>query len=384
MSDDNPFVRLGLQKELVQSLHRRGKLGEFLRTHYRSLQHYIHPDKGGDNALAAKVNSAYGATQRQPENIESWVRSMSDGNSVNPEYLTLIEGLTAKVEELQGVEREYRTLQEKYAELLAARTGDGTKAEVRTASPRARREEASEDIPPVKKPTAGRIYTDTAEGVKTKEKVSTIKPIVLTDLISYGMDGKPRAKYTAYLDGEAVRKADGSYLAESQKGFEKYFASTKDGRGLPSLMEWYAIFERLHDTKNPALSGIIADLKESWLCTGTKIDYKNNVLTQPGYRFIECTIPEGSHWLDEVVKNRDWRNALQALFGPKEVEKVPDVLQAISGKRPYIWTPDTAGRKSHHERALWLLILAGGFGLCCNGFPVGGGGRARGVRLESA
>ncbi len=398
MDDSNPFTRLGLQKELVESLHRQGRLNDFLRTYYRSIQTHVHPDRGGDSALSATINAAYNAIQQKQSNIESWIRSMSNGD--NPEHLAIIEGLAAKVEEYQGMENDYRILQQQYAELLISRNSGGMKADVRKAAPRARREEESftddfeESIgrdfgftPEVKRPRARRVDADAAPTRKEAAKgrtASKIEPIVLTDLISYGMDGKPAAKYTAYLDGEAVCKADGSYLIETQRGFEKYFASKKDGRRLPDARELYAVIERLHDTKNPALGGIVSDMESSWLCTGTGIDYKKNIIVHPGFGSTECIFPAGSHWLDEVVDDNNWKKVLQAVFGPKDVERVPEILQAVSRKRPYIWTPDASGRKSLPERAVWLNISTDRFDLCCDFNPIIGDGRVRGVRVESA
>ncbi|MBI4147524.1 hypothetical protein HY494_02630 [Candidatus Woesearchaeota archaeon] len=393
--DDNPFVKLGLQKEIVESLHRQGRLNEFLRTYYRSIQIYVHPDRGGDNNLATMVNAAYDEVQRRPANVEGWIRSMGNDHG-NSEYLALIERLTAKVEELQGVEINYRSLQEKYAALLASRNGDGTKADVRTASPRAKKEHDFEEHigrdvwaadPEVKRSRAKRVDADggvRAETKKSARTTTTTEPIVIPDLISYGMDGKPAAKYTAYLDGKAVRKADGSYLINNQLSFEKYFASKKDGRRLPNASEWYAMIERLYDTKNPALEGIVCDLRESWLCTGTKINYTGNIIIHPGSDHINCAIPNGNHWLDEVIDDGEWKKVLRALFGPKDVERVPEVLEVVNGKRPYIWVPDATGRKSAPERAVWFDIATVRFGLDCLDDPVSGFGRARGVRREGA
>lgn len=402
MDDANPFTKLGLQKDVVESLHRQGRLDEFLRTYYRSIQPYIHPDRGGDSALAAKINAAYDSLRRNPECLEAWVRSMSNGNDSNPEYLALIEGLSAKVEELQGMETEYRKLQEQYARLLVSRTGDGTKAKVRTASPRAERDgdefysasddgsDFTEEAPAVRRPRARRVDTAdvdpaprAATGTKTKRAAPKAEPIVLENLISYNLDGKPAATYTAYLDGEAVRGADGEYLIKSQREFEKYFASGKDGR-LPTAMEWYAMIERLHDTKNPALEGIVRDMKESWLCTGTGIDYAANTIVHPGHGTIACPIPAGDHWLDEIIGDKKWKKVFQALFGPKDVERLPEVFQAVSGKRTYIWTPSAESRKSYPERAVWVIIDSDRFDLICNLIPIIILGRSRRVRVESA
>ncbi len=391
MSDDNPFARLGLQKEIVESLHRQGRLNEFLRTYYRSIQAYVHPDKGGDNALAVAINSAYDAIQRRPGNVDDWVRSMSNGSSSNPEHLAIIEGLAAKVEELQVMEGDYRNLQQQYAELLTSRTG-GVKAKVRKAAPRDEWkaddfEEESDrfaDIPAVKKPRARRVdAAGAAAKAAAKERiVSEAKPIIIPNLISYDLAGRPLV-YNLTLDGEAIRKADDSYFLSSQCGFEECFASEKEGR-LPSTRELYALIERLHNTESPSLAGIIRDLREAWLCTGTKIDYSKNIITHPDFEPISCTIPAGDHWLDEIITEKKWRKTFQALFGPKEVDRVPELLQAVSGKRPYIWTPSAESRKANPERAVWLSSYADRFGLDCYNLPISLNGRARRVRIEGA
>lgn len=136
---DNPLEILGLQKELVKSLHASGRLDDFLRNYYRSLQLQIHPDRGGNGTLAAKINAAYDAVQRQPANLASWIKQMGNGSEVNEEYLTVIAGLTAKVEELQKVQVDYQKLREQYAEVLASRAGSGKRAEVRKAAPKVSR-----------------------------------------------------------------------------------------------------------------------------------------------------------------------------------------------------------------------------------------------------
>lgn len=395
MNYDNPFEKLGLQKEIVESLHRQGRLNEFLHTYYRSIQAYVHPDKGGDTALAAGVNAAYDTIRRHPGSVDNWVRSMSNGGGINPEHLAIIEGLTAKVEELQAMEGDYRNLQQQYAELLTSRTGD-VKAKVRKAAPRAEWRERDdfsgdsfeddrdrvEDTPAVKKPRARRVDTAgaTARAAAKERTGSEVKLINFLNLTSYDLAGRPLV-YTLTLDGEAVHNADGSYRIDSQNGFEKSFAAEKKGR-LPSSRELYAVMERLYDTKNPALSGIVRDLQESWLGTGTKIDYSKNIITHPDFEPIRCTIPAGDHWLDEVVDDKNWKKVLQALLGPKEVERVPQVLSAVSGKRPYLWTPSAENRKATPERAVWLYCSTVRFGLSCSGDPISGLGRARRVRKK--
>ena len=411
MNENNPFAKLGLQKEVVESLHKQGRLDEFLRTYYRSIQLHIHPDRGGDSALAAAVNAAYNTIQRQPAHIEAWIKSMSNGNSINPEYLELIEGLAAKVEELQGVEKDYRKLQEQYAELLTSRTGDGTKADVRRASPKAKLEDVSaddfeesirrdsfSDAPEVKRPKARRVDTEADVAARTRkagreeeeETHSTAEPIALENIMLYDLKGKAVLTHKRLeLDGEAVRGGDGKYLIKTQKEWYDYYEVNyiKDGKDLPSLPVMYAIIERMYDEKHPALASVVQDMRENWLCAGTVINYQKDFATHKWIdtqHNVTCKIPLGDHWLDEAIKKKDWKQAMQALFLPKNVERVPEVLNAVSGKRPYIWTPNADGRKSNPERAVWLYFYADRFGLYCGYSPISYAGRSRGVRVVSA
>ena len=397
---DNPFARLGLQKDLVESLHRQGRLDDFLRTYYRNIQVHVHPDRGGDGALAATINAAYNEIQRKPASVQSWIQNMSNGHGINPEYLELIEGLTAKVEELQGVEKDYRKLQEDYAILLASQNGDGTKADVRRASPKAKRKEdvfaddsdediSVDDAPEVKRPRAKRVDADADAAARTRkarpEKAahSTVEPIMLENIILYGRDGIPARVYKHLeLDREAVRRGDGRYLTKSQEEWETYFAGS--GKKLPTAAEWYAIMDQMHTTKHPALKGIILDLTENWLCTSTRINYAKNIIRHPDFGDITTGIPSGDHWLDEVVKKKVWKDGLEMMLLAKDAHEAVKTLHAISGKRPYIWTPDAAGRKSNPERAVWLNIGTDWFILNCYIDPIGNDGRARGVRVVGA
>ncbi|MBI4147433.1 hypothetical protein HY494_02155, partial [Candidatus Woesearchaeota archaeon] len=71
-------------------------------------------------------------------------------------------------------------------------------------------------------------------------------------------------------------------------------------------------------------------------------------------------------------------------FLQHDVEETTNMLQKVSGKRPYIWTPDAAKRKSNPERAVWFDIHADRFDLYCDNDPIVDLGRARGVRRGSA
>ncbi len=124
---NNPFDELGLKKDVIQTLRERGKLDNYLKGYMRFSQLHLHPDRGGDGELSSRINSAYDEICRHPENVETWLSSMQNGS--NPEHLTLIDALAAEVERLRGVEKEYATLQKKYA---ASLTGEGATARVRT------------------------------------------------------------------------------------------------------------------------------------------------------------------------------------------------------------------------------------------------------------
>ncbi len=167
------------------------------------------------------------------------------------------------------------------------------------------------------------------------------------------------------LDGEAVCHSDGTYT-DSQQGWETYFFSI--GKRLPTVKEYVSALKQLDEQNDSALQGIIQDLRESMLCTRTKIDYETS------------NIPVGNGYLDVLIKDSAWRNALQDEVLQYDAPEAIDVLQKVSGKRSYIWTPDTNGRKSHPERAVWLSINTDRFDLDCYDDPIGDAGRSRGVR----
>ncbi len=173
-----------------------------------------------------------------------------------------------------------------------------------------------------------------------------------------------------FLDGEAVRDAKGKYLVKSQQGWEQYFAGS--GKRLPTLAEYVTIIKQLDERNDSvALGSIRQDLRESALCTGTKIDYRTS------------NLPVDAGYLDVLVKDSAWQTALQDLL-KQDVEETVDLLQRTSGKRPYIWTPGAYGRTAHPERAVWLNISSDRFNLDCYDNPISSGGRARGVRESTS
>jgi len=175
-----------------------------------------------------------------------------------------------------------------------------------------------------------------------------IEPIVLDNLV---------------LDGEAVCHSDGTYT-DSQQGWETYFFSI--GKRLPTVKEYVSALKQLDERNDSALQGIIQDLRESMLCTRTKIDYETS------------NIPVGNGYLDQLVKDSAWKNALEDEVLQYDIHEAVKVLQKAGGKIQYIWTPSTEGRKSHPERAIWLNLSSDLFGLYCDYLYYAG--RSRGVR----
>jgi len=172
------------------------------------------------------------------------------------------------------------------------------------------------------------------------------------------------------LDGEAVRGTYGNYLTNSQQGWEQYFAGS--GKCLPMVREYIITLQQLHERRDLALPGLLQDLQESALCTGTKIDYSNS------------NLPVGDGYLDELLKDSAWKNALQDEVFHYDASEAVDVLQEVSGKRLYIWTPSAEERKSHPERAVWLCINTDWFNLNCYNNPINDYGRSRGVHEVGA
>ena len=172
------------------------------------------------------------------------------------------------------------------------------------------------------------------------------------------------------LDGGAVRNPDGSYRTNSQQGWQWYFDIAE--KRLPTVREYVAVLKQLHDQQSPALQGILQDLRESRLCTEITINYDKS------------NIPLGMGYINNLIKDSAWRKALEDEIFQYDVKEANRVLQEISGKRPYIWTPSAEGRKSNPKRAVWLNIYADRFSLNCDDLPIGILGRARGVREISA
>lgn len=173
-----------------------------------------------------------------------------------------------------------------------------------------------------------------------------------------------------FLDGEAEKDVKGNYIRDTQQGWEQCYVGTE--KRFPTIGELVAGLRQSEQRKDSAaLQGILQDLKEDWLCAG-KIDYDKS------------NLPVGNGYLDKLVKDSAWRRALEDELFKDDAPETIEMLQRVSGKRPYIWTPNASGRKSHPERAVWLLIVADWFLLDCSDGPISLSGRARGVRGSEA
>src|SRR3989344_1567307 len=75
--------------------------------------------------------------------------------------------------------------------------------------------------------------------------VATIEPIALADGL--------------LLDSEAEREARGNYLVQTGQKWEEYYAGSE--RCAPTLAEYISAIRTLHDRKDPALEGIVDDLR---------------------------------------------------------------------------------------------------------------------------
>ncbi len=170
------------------------------------------------------------------------------------------------------------------------------------------------------------------------------------------------------LDGEAERGTDGKYLVLSQQKWEQHFAGME--RRVPAVWEYVAVLKQLDERNDPALAGILQDLNQNFLCAG-KIDYRNS------------NFPVGSGYIDQLVADTLWRRALENELFHYDARETAKLLHEVSGKRPYILTPDAEGRKSAPERAAWLDIGIGRFSLDCSSSTIYILGRSRWVREVS-
>src|SRR3989344_2646210 len=181
--------------------------------------------------------------------------------------------------------------------------------------------------------------------------INMIEPIVVGNLV---------------LDGEAVRDSNGNYLLQTQQDWEKHFASI--GKSIPTVGEYIITLKNIIERDEPvALEGLLQDLRQSALCAG-KLNYSKS------------NIPIGNGYLDILVKDPAWKNALQDEVLQYDAPEAVYILQRATGKRPYIWTPSAEGRRSHPERAVLLYIGTDRSYLYCYDNPISDLGCSRGVR----
>src|SRR3989338_7804559 len=206
-------------------------------------------------------------------------------------------------------------------------------------------------------------------------------PIALSDIILYDAAGKPMKIYQHLsLDGEAAKDQSGNYLSKTQDEWLAHW--DERGRSLPSLPLWYAILEQLHERQHPGLAGIVKDLKENWLATSTRLNYKGNEVRHEydgsgEYVLLPCSLPAGDHWLKDVAGRKEWKDSLQSLLLCTDVERAASVLQEAAGVPPYIWTASRGTRSARTERAAWLGASANRLYLnCIDGLIYGGRSRS--------
>lgn len=209
--------------------------------------------------------------------------------------------------------------------------------------------------------------------------------IVIPNITFYDAHGTPWRTYgRVFLDRNAVKDEAGNYQVHNHQEWINYW--NQRGRVLPSLPLWYAMLERLHDEQHPGLDGIVKDLKESWLATSTQVDYgQSTVKHDSGFPELQtisgCSIPEGNHWLKDILTQNQWRTAIQSLLLCKDVDKAVSVLREAVGVPPYIWTASQKTRKTHPQRAVWLGADTGRLYLLCY-YYLSYRGRSRSVALQ--
>ena len=117
----NPFDQLGLHKRTIEYLHNSGQLEHFLVDYHQRVQSYVLPNQ--DNAeLLGRLNESFERISSHPSQREYWVKSMG---LQHREYLEVIAGLTAEIEKLQKVEKEYQEMQAKAAQKIVKELNTG-------------------------------------------------------------------------------------------------------------------------------------------------------------------------------------------------------------------------------------------------------------------
>jgi hypothetical protein len=276
-----------------------------------------------------------------------------------------LEQLLPEFERLKEVEQKYEKLREDYAQLLSGGFS-GRDSEIKTAKPSGRkaRTESSGRTPPkvdfsepeIKTPPRSSGRASEPEKKSEEAKIS-VESIELSDLVLYDARGKPFKKYDRIvIDGSCPKKTDGSYITKTQDDWAVY-AKEKGKRILPFPLLVAAV-EKMSETKHPGLPDLVKDIQKSWYCTSSRIDYSEEKMIH-GYGFPESfaqefNLPIGDTYLDEIVRERAWRSALQSLFMSRDLEKSIATLKNIFKVRPYIWSPSADNRKSNPLRAVFV------------------------------
>ena len=376
---DNPFEQLGLRKEILSPLLEQGKLDSFLKDYNRVAQSYLHPDRGGNVQLSSLINSAYTEIKQHPNEVEKWIAEIQD--SINNEYQVVMEGLIVEVERLRQVEQNYDELRQQQA--------PGLVEIVENLS-----------VPPVAKAKIDPVYYGPV-------------PIVLHDL----RFGDPTGRHIRYYPivnlyrGHVDCTFTGSEFMIENPAQLVYYLNCNDRRSyerrIPSLPLWYAIIEKLHTEKNPALESLLKFMP-SWIATSTKIDYKHSCITHgvgsdvfdvPTLLPVENMKPNpfntpihANNWkkvlkdtfsaLKEdyhnpsrpglggrgiLINDKAWRNVLQALLLPNNLDQAIEVLQTFDSKSSYLWIiPRAQALFPEAFRRVWITHSTGG--LCISDF----------------
>jgi len=173
--------------------------------------------------------------------------------------------------------------------------------------------------------------------------------ITLPDIILYDSRGHPWHKYKSVTLHPASRKGDGKYFTTYQ---DKWIARAKEeGKEIPSLPLFYAIIEKLHTEKHPAEANLLAQLKTGVFCTSTRLGYHTNMIIQElGFLNQYCSvlkkIPESSwsEYIKEKKEEATWRDFLQELIQPRDIDQAIELLREFSGHPADVWTinPNTS------------------------------------------
>ena len=179
------------------------------------------------------------------------------------------------------------------------------------------------------------------------------------------------------LDGEAVRGKAGT--------LEQHFEA--NGKRLASVSQIYYFIKHLHKTRNPALSGLIADL--SHFFTGTRINYVRNIIFTSHEPSLECfglrQIQEQNiegDYLDNLIRTDYGLDIIQAMFRRLDVYDIPDIFYAATGKRAYLQLDHPAAWRIPSDKIVSLHIDSEAFKINCDNL-LRDSGQARGLYVPA-